>query len=259
MPEFEITSVKNERIKRLSRLRDRRHRDSEGVFVVEGPRLFTRALSWGLLPLEIYTDGSLSELPAGNVTFVESSVLDGVSYRRASQGLIAVFPQFHDELPDLELSSQPVIVVADSIEKPGNLGAMARIIAAVGADAMFITGGKTDRFNPNALRASTGAVLSLPIVDADLDLVHQWLVDAAIPLVALTPDAPTAIWDDDFTGPCALLVGPEDLGIGSAALDLCDRAVSIPMTGGVVDSLNASVALGVALFEVARQRRDVPT
>jgi RNA methyltransferase, TrmH family len=150
-------------------------------------------------------------------------------------------------------------LVAVGTAKPGNLGAMARTADAAGAAGLLVADAVVDPFNPNAIRASTGAVFTLPIVAADSDRLVRWLRDRPTPLrpIAADPSAPTAHSDTDLTGPLAIIIGAEDTGLPGAWLDLARRhgaVVSIPMSGRSADSLNASVAAGVLLFEAVRQR-----
>lgn len=254
MSDYEITSSANERIKRLVRLRERRHRDAEGVFVVEGRRLLERALGAGLEPLEVFGDGSVDHPDLNEIVLVEPSVLDKASYRRSSQGLIAVFGQYRSELADLTLSDPGLVVVIEGLEKPGNLGAIMRTASAVGADGIVTVEATTDVFNPNVIRSSTGAVFSLPIVSTDLSSLQAWLEVSSLRLVATSPSAERSIWESDLTAPCALMVGSEDSGLSSEAMDLADLTIQIPMHPSAVDSLNASVSLAVIAYEALRQR-----
>lgn len=253
MGDYEITSPTNDRIKRLVRLRQRRHRDAEGVFVVEGPRLIGRALDVGLEPLEVYADGSVP-VDVPEIVTVEPSVLDKASYRQSSEGLVAVFRQYRRALTDIQISDPALVVVAEGLEKPGNLGAMMRTASAVGADALITVHAVTDIFNPNAVRSSTGALFTLPVVSADLDSLRVWLQTNAVSLIGTAPLAEQSMWECDLTVPCALMVGSEDLGLSEEALAAADRTVSIPMRSTQVDSLNASVSLSIIAYEALRQR-----
>lgn len=253
MGDYEITSPANDRIKRLVRLRQRRHRDAEAVFVVEGPRLIERAVDAGLEPLEVYADGSvLFDTP--EIVTVEPSVLDKASYRQSSEGLIAVFRQYRRALTDIQISEPALVVVAEGLEKPGNLGAMMRTTSAIGADALITVDTATDIFNPNVVRSSTGALFTLPVVPADLDSLGVWLHANAMSLIATAPLAEQSMWECDLTVPCALIVGAEDSGLSQEALVAADTTVSIPMRSTQVDSLNASVSLAIIAYEALRQR-----
>lgn len=255
MSDYEITSHANERIKRLVRLRERRHRDAEGVFVVEGPRLLERALGAGLEPLEVFGDGSVDRIEVNETVLVEPTVLDKASYRRSSQGLIAIFRQYRRALPEITLSDPALVVVTEGVEKPGNLGAMMRTASAAGADAMITVDAATDIFNPNVVRSSMGALFSLPIVAVDLGSLRAWLDDKSMKLVATAPSAGESMWQADLTVPCALMVGAEDAGLSREALEAADATVAIPMHSSQVDSLNTSVSLALIVYEAARQRR----
>jgi len=253
MGEYEITSPANERIKRLIRLRQRRHRDAEGVFIVEGWRLIERAIAVGLEPLEVYGDESI-DIEGREIVKVEPSVLDRASYRQSSQGLIAVFRQYMRTLGDIEISDPALVLVAERVEKPGNLGAMMRTASAVGADALITVESTTDIFNPNVVRSSTGALFTLPVVSTDLSSLRTWLVDTSIQLVATSPSAEKPMWAYDLTAPSALMVGAEATGLTDQALATADTTLAIPMHSTQVDSLNASVSLAVIAYEALRQR-----
>ena len=253
MRHVEISSLTNERIKRLVRLRERAHRDEEGVFVVEGNRLVNRARDRGLNLLEIYvTPGhQLEDEPIS--TIVEPGVLDKASYRNQSEGLIAVFEQFPTRLTDIAPESTPLILVAESVEKPGNLGAILRTADAVGATALVTTGSGVDLFNPNVIRSSTGAIFSVPYAHADLSDLTSWLDDNDVELVVAFPDADVVYWDADLAGSIAILVGAEHVGVSEEAAAAAQRTVAIPMSG-ISDSLNVSVSIAVLAFEARRQQ-----
>ncbi len=148
------------------------------------------------------------------------------------------------------------MLVAVGTEKPGNLGAMVRTAAAAGFDAVLaadVPGLTVDPFNPNAVRASTGAVFSLPTVSAPEARVLAYLQRQGVRLLAAAPRAEVNYTDADWTGPLAVVIGPEDRGLSDAWLDAADQRLAIPVAGGVVDSLNASAAAAVLLYEAARQ------
>lgn len=251
---FDITSASNPRIKSLDRLRERSHREETGNFLVEGPRLVERAVAAGLDPVEVYVDGSVDYGGPGPVIRTHPDALDRASYRRRSQGIIAVFPQFSTDLGDIEVSEPALLVVVEAIEKPGNLGAMLRTADAVGADALMVAGEGVDTFNPNVVRASQGALFSVPLAVADLESIVRWMEQREIRLVATSPDPAQSLWDADLRRSVALLIGSEDVGLSADALTASAGTVSIPMKGAA-DSLNASISLAVVAYEVLRQRR----
>lgn len=257
--------MQNERVKDLVRLRERRHRDRTRRFIIEGFREISRAVDAGLAIETIYICPELflgSNEPAliGRLDSMGTEVVElGVepfrkaSYRDRPEGLLAVAPQFPTSLNGLSLVDSPLILVAEAIEKPGNLGTMLRTADAVGADAVLVADPTTDPFNPNVVRASTGTLFTVPLAIGSTVETITWLRSNAIRTVATTPDTDTLIWDADLRGPVAIVVGAEQYGLTEAWIDAADIRVRIPMAG-VADSLNAAMAAGIALFEAVRQR-----
>jgi TrmH family RNA methyltransferase len=177
---------------------------------------------------------------------VSPRVLARMAYRAEPEGVIAVV-----EVPARELPRDGTLyLVAAGIEKPGNLGAMARSAEAAGADALVVAEARADIWNPNAIRASTGAVFTLPVVEASLEDI----TGLPVAIVAAEVNAPTSYTDADLAQPVALVVGAEDSGLGADWLAAADERVSIPVADGSTDSLNAATAAAVILFEAVRQR-----
>ena len=173
-------------------------------------------------------------------------MLRRMAYRADPEGVLAVV-----EAPTRALPQDPTLVlVAVGVEKPGNLGAMARSADVAGADALLVAEGSADPWNPNAIRASTGAVFTLPIVASTLREL------AALPLqrIAAVVGSETSYTDVDLSKPSAVIVGAEDTGLDERWQGAADVAVSIPVRGAAADSLNASAAAAVLLFEAVRQR-----
>jgi RNA methyltransferase, TrmH family len=253
---MEITSAANPRIKRLVALRDRKERDRESVFLVEGFRDLDRAVARGHQPLEIYYDPTRFSGPphrAGTEVSVAPEALDRASYRGRSQGVIAVFGQIDVTLERVAPGPVPFFLIAESIEKPGNLGALLRTADAVGAHALIAADPDVDPFSPNVVRASTGAIFSVPLAVAGLDAVVAWVRGHGARIVAADPGAADALWETDLTGPIALLVGAEHTGLTESALTAADNTLSLPMHGST-DSLNVSVSMAVLAYEALRQR-----
>jgi TrmH family RNA methyltransferase len=241
-----ITSVDNPRVKEVLRLRKARERRRAGLFVAEGPREVERARAAGLRIHATYFAPALVTWAHGGEE-VDERVLRRMSYREEPEGVLAVV-----EIPQRVVPSDAtLLLVAVGIEKPGNLGAMARTADAAGADAILVADARSDPWNPNAIRASTGAVFTLPIVDVTRDDV------AALPhqKVAAVLGASRPHTDCDYTCPTAFLVGAEDEGLPPAYVELADTRIRIPMSAAAsVDSLNASTAAAILLFEARRQR-----
>lgn len=250
----DITSPTNERIKWLVRLRERRHRDDEGVFVVEGERLYRRALEADLHPRVSFVSVDSGVDTVGETLTVAPTALDRASYRKRADDVIAVFPQLETRLERVRLSENPLVLVAEDVEKPGNLGAMLRTAAAAGADALIAVGRAPDPHNPNAVRASTGALFTTALAVSAWDELEPWLEERDVEVLCSTPTTAEPIWNVDLTGAVALVVGAEDAGVSERALAVANRAVHIPQAAATVDSLNVSVATGVLLFEARRQR-----
>jgi RNA methyltransferase, TrmH family len=239
-----ITSVENPRVKEVLRLRKARERRRAGLFVAEGPREVSRARAAGLAVRATYYAPGLVDWDEGEE--VDERVLRKMSYRAEPEGVLAVV-----EIPSRDLpQSSTLLLVAVGIEKPGNLGAMARTADAAGADALLVGDARSDPWNPNAIRASTGSVFTLPIVDVGTADV------ATLPhtKVAATVDASTSHTAPDYTHRTAFLVGAEDAGLPDEWRTLADVHVRIPMHARTADSLNAAAAAAVLLFEAVRQR-----
>ena len=239
-----ITSVDNARVKDVVRLRRGSERRRSGLFLAEGPREVGRAREAGLRIVATYYAPALLEWGEGEA--VSERVLAKMAYRAEPEGVIAVV-----EVPKRGLPRNAgLLLVAVGVEKPGNLGAMARTAEAAGADALVIAEGRSDVWNPNAIRASTGAVFTLPVVEAALEEIRG----LGIELVAAEVDAPIRYSEADLTTPLALLIGAEDTGLGADWLAAAARTVAFTVAGGSADSLNAATAAAIILFEAVRQR-----
>jgi len=234
-------------VKDVVRLRRSRERRRSGLFVAEGVREVERARAAGLTIAATYVAPELVEWPHGGEE-VSERVLRKMAYRADPEGVLAVVEVPHRELP----RDGTLYLVAVGIEKPGNLGAMARSADAAGADALLVADAEADPWNPNAIRASTGAVFTLPVVEATLDDVRA--LDAQ--LVAAVVGAATAYTDADLERPSAIAVGAEDAGLDAAWRAAADVTVALPVLGRAVDSLNASTAAAVLLYEAVRQRAE---
>jgi TrmH family RNA methyltransferase len=241
-----ITSVDNPRVKDVVRLRRSRERRRSGLFVAEGPREVERARAAGLRIVETFHAPALLDWPDPDAEPVSERVLRKMAYRAEPEGVLAVVEAPRRELP----RDGTLYLVAVGIEKPGNLGAMARSADAAGADALVVAEAEADPWNPNAIRASTGAVFTMPVVEATLDDVCA----LGVALVAAVPDAATPHTRADLARPAAIAVGAEDAGLPAAWREAADVEVSIATRGRTVDSLNAATAAAILLFEAVRQR-----
>ena len=265
MPVEIITSLQNPRLKRLVRLRDRRPRDEEHAFLVEGYREVRRALEKGIRLDELYyapdwflgenERALLAQAEAGGSRLFELSkdAFAKVAYRERPDGILAVAPQWRTALADLKLPVEPFLLVIEAIEKPGNLGTILRSADAAGVHAVIVCDPVTDLFNPNVVRASTGVLFSVPCVVEESGRVQAWLRERGVRTVATTPAASALYSDSDLRGPLAIVMGSEQYGLSEFWLKNADLPVRIPMAGQA-DSLNVAMATLITLFEAVRQR-----
>jgi RNA methyltransferase, TrmH family len=182
------------------------------------------------------------------------AVFRRIAYRDRPEGLLAVCRQFDTSLEHLTLSDDPLVLVVEAIEKPGNLGTMIRAAAAAGAEAVVAADPTTDVFNPNVVRSSLGTCFLVPMAVAPTDETIGWLRTNNLRICVSSPNADTDLWAAPLHGPTALVVGSEQYGTSSAFLDAADVGVRIPMPGGLIDSLNAAASAAILLFEAVRQR-----
>ena len=177
-----------------------------------------------------------------------------MSYRDRPEGLLAVCRQFETSLEQITLGTRPLVLVVESIEKPGNLGTMIRAAAAAGVDAFIAADSTTDVFNPNVVRSSIGTCFLVPIAVASTGDTIAWLQERNVAICAASPDAERPLWDAPLRESSALVVGSEQYGLSPAFVDAADVLMRIPMPGDAIDSLNAAASAAIALFESVRQR-----
>lgn len=265
MIDFDISSLQNPQVKDVVKLRQRRDRDRSGNFLVEGYREILRAKEGRLKIHTLFTCESLflgsnegrliQELEAqGTRTLTcTEAVFQKLSYRDRPDGLLAIAPQLKHQLSDLTISENAFFLIAESIEKPGNLGTILRSSDAVGLDAVIVCDRCTDIHNPNVVRASVGTLFTRPVIEAKGDDVLAFLKDNGVQIVSATPDTALEYTQADFKGPVAIVVGTEQYGLTEKWLDESFTRVRIPMNGHA-DSLNVATATSILLYEVLRQR-----
>lgn len=256
--EGEITSPSNPKIKEIARLNNRAVRDETGRFLVEGTRELERAVT-AAIDIELVlinrdSAGGVEEdlvIRIGAPVFrVTEPVQAKVSRRQRPAPIIAVARQFMSDAQQV-LRNSDLVLIADSIEKPGNLGAMLRTADGTGA-GVIVCGDGTDLFNPNVVRASQGSLFVVPVAKAGAAEIAAELNETGFQTLVASPDGAVVYHHTDLTLPTAVVVGSEHRGVAKRWLDL-GRTVSIPMAG-TADSLNASVAAAVILSEAIRQR-----
>lgn len=264
-----ISSLQNPRVKEVIRLRDRSEREESGKFLIEGYRELLRAAN-AHRPIEVLficpelflgsnEEALITQICARGAVLISCSetVFRKMSYRDRPDGLLASAAQQHLSLQHLDglvQQKSPLFIIAEAIEKPGNLGTILRSSDAVGVDALIVCDRCTDIHNPNVVRASVGTLFTVPVLEADGSETLRWLKEHGVSILAATPSAQVEYTDVDMTGPLAIAVGTEQLGLSQLWMDNADIQVKIPMCG-VADSLNVAMATTLLLYEALRQRR----
>ena len=267
----EISSLQNDRIKAVVRLRDGRHRHKQGRFVIDGLREIARAFAAGIAIVEVFycrglctpdqarrLDSLLEEMQTAG-RFEPIAVTPGVFKKMAfgdrAEGVLAVAETPDRELTGLTLPKNPFIAVIEGIEKPGNIGAVIRSADAAALDAVILADCRTDLFNPNAIRASLGTALTFPVRQSTSAQTVAWLREREIPVFAARVDGSVPYTNVDFRTGGAIVLGSEAHGLSDVWQGEDIQAIRLPMCG-VADSLNISATAAVLFFEALRQRSD---
>jgi TrmH family RNA methyltransferase len=263
---MDITSLQNPKVKHIVKLReDKRQRQQDGLMLVEGYDELTLALNSGLKPHTLLTAPELAtrtiDIDKAEITTATRAVFEKMSYRDNPDGWLGIFPTPKTSLEDIKLSDTPLVIIAESVEKPGNLGAILRTADAAHVDAVIVCDPRVDIWNPNVIRASRGAVFTVPTVEADSQIALTWLRSRkpalsggeAMRVLAATPSAEVLYTDVDMKESIAIAVGTEDQGLTDFWMQNADIKVSIPMLGEV-NSLNVSIATALITYEAIRQR-----
>lgn len=258
-----ITSAQNPKIKRLLQLQQKSsERRKAGLFVVEGIREVERCLEKGYeIDTIFYLNKDLSENVSeiieknkGIKLFeVSPAIYEKIAYRGSTEGVIAEVKPKDKTLNDLKLSENPLVVVLESVEKPGNLGAILRSADAAGADALIVCDPLTDLYNPNLIRNSTGAIFSVPCVACTSEECIKFLKENNIQILTAQLQDSELYYDTDMKGGTAIVMGTEATGLTDIWRKAADAHIRIPMLG-ITDSLNVSVSAAILLYEAVRQR-----
>ena len=258
-----ITSLQNSKIKEVVKLRDRSFRQERDLFIIEGYRELKRAIDAGHKIETLFycpefflgsNEGPLqTQCKAALHLQCSREVFEKISYRDRPDGLLAIAPQRHLSLSSLRLKKEPFLLIAESIEKPGNLGTILRSCDAAGVDAVIVCDRTTDIHNPNVVRSSVGTLFTLPVVEAGSEETIAFLKERKIRIVAASPDAERPFTEGDLKVPLAIVVGTEQYGLTEHWMKSADLTVRIPMFG-VADSLNVASATTLLLYEAVRQR-----
>ncbi|MCX6283813.1 MAG: RNA methyltransferase [Bacteroidetes bacterium] len=260
----QITSIQNPFIKNVLLLREKsRERKTRELFIIEGVREFNLAVSGDfliqsvafcpdLLPAE-----EIAKLPrysfGSNLFEVSRQVYNRMAFRQDAEGIIALSKPRLYGLDDLCLPSNPLILILESVEKPGNLGAVLRTADAANLDAVIICDPLTDVYNPNTVRSSIGCIFTVPLSVSTTMETITWLRSRGIHSYATSLGSDLFYHTLDFSGPTAFVMGTESTGLSELWLTKADTMIKIPM-GGKIDSMNVSVSAAIVIFEARRQR-----
>ena len=276
-----VTSAQNPKIKDLLALQEKsRLRRERGLFAVEGQRELGHCLNAGYIPETLFICGEViaNNLAAANAANIEGKdgleaiveraetlnpklllvqlpafLYEKVAYRGSTEGVIGVMRSRELSLSDLAVNENPLIVVLEGVEKPGNLGAVLRSADAAGADAVLLCDPLTDLYNPNLIRSSIGAVFTVPVVCCTSADAIAWLKGRSIRIYTAQLQDSSLYYDCPMTGGTAIAIGTEATGLSKEWREAADAHIRIPMEGKL-DSLNASVSAAILLYEAVRQR-----
>ena len=259
-----IQSTQNSRIKNVQKLFAKsKERKEQNLFVIEGARELSLALacSYSLYTVficpELFSNTDypdvINKIDSVIIFEVTLPVFQKIAYRENSDGILALAKPKPHSLDDLNLPDNPIIIVLEAVEKPGNLGAILRTADAAKVDAVVICDPLTDIYNPNVIRSSIGCIFTVPVAVSTNSDTLFFLKENKIKVFAAELEASQWYHDTDFTQACALIMGTEADGLSKFWLDNADARIKIPMRGKI-DSLNVSVSTAILTFEVMRQR-----
>ena len=255
MEENVITSVQNARIKHVVALQQKSSlRREEGLFVVEGQREIEHCIACGYEIEELFVLNTISYTGHSPATLVSPQVYEKMAYRESTEGLIAVAKTKQHRLKDLSLKENPLIVVLERVEKPGNLGAILRSAEAAGVDAVIVCDPLTDLYNPNLIRASIGGVFNVPVAVCTSEECIAFLKQRHITILTAQLQDSYEYYDYDMRPATAIVMGTESTGLTQQWRETADAHIRIPMLGRL-DSLNVSVSAAILMYEAVRQRK----
>ena len=253
-----ITSKSNPKIKNVVKLQKSSERREQNRIIIEGRREIERAVACGFVVDTLFICNDILKksvnIAANYVEEVTLEVFEKIAYREGSDGLLAVAIPKYADLKSFKPKKNPLIIVLETVEKPGNLGAIMRTADAAGVDAVIIADSRTDLYNPNAIRASIGTIFSVPLFACSSEECINWLRENEIKIYCTYLKASIDYLEADFRQGSAIVMGTEATGISDIWVDAADQNLIIPMNG-IADSLNVSVTTAIVVFEAIRQRR----
>jgi TrmH family RNA methyltransferase len=253
-----ITSLQNSKIKNVVLLSEKsKERNRQMLFPVEGKREISMAVSGGYEIDSLFICMGFdkeTDFRAKHMYEVNRKVFEKIAYRENSDGILALMKMKSSSLHNIHLSTNPLIIIIESVEKPGNLGAILRTADAANVDALIVCDPKSDLFNPNVIRSSLGCVFTVETVVCASENAFEWLKKNNITVYAAELESSQWYYDEDYTKSSAIVMGTESTGLSDFWLDRADKRIKIPMKGKI-DSLNVSVSTAIITFEAIRQRR----
>ena len=259
MEENIITSVQNARIKHVVALQQKSSlRREEGLFVVEGQREIEHCIACGYEVVELFVLNTINYSGSIAPTFVTPQVYEKMAYRGSTEGIIAVVRCKEHSLltlcSSLSAKTRPLIVVLESVEKPGNLGAILRTAEAAKVDAVIVCDPLTDLYNPNLIRASIGGVFCVPVAVCTSGECIAFLKEHGVRILTAQLQDSYEYYDYDMRHATAIVMGTESTGLTDQWREAADAHIRIPMLGRL-DSLNVSVSAAILMYEAVRQRQ----
>jgi TrmH family RNA methyltransferase len=256
-----ITSTQNPKVKSLLALEKPRERRKQQLFIIEGKMEISLALAAGyrignlFYCVDIFPEQDLAELNISDkfLVPVTQEVFDKIAIRESTGGVIAVAEMKANRLEDIKLGKNPLVLVLESVEKPGNLGAILRTADAAGIDAVIVCDPQTDFYNPNVVRSSLGCVFTVPVATASSEDTIAWLRKTKMKIWCTYLKASRPYHEVDYRTPSAIVMGTEATGLSDIWVKNADANIIIPMQG-TIDSMNVSTATAVVTFEACRQR-----
>ncbi|RLZ11643.1 TrmH family RNA methyltransferase [Faecalibacter macacae] len=257
---MQIESLQNQKIKNLLKLQEKsRERKNQGLFIVEGTQENELAINGGYEAVEVYICEDIYE---ANIKFgnprrfeITRAIFEKIAYRKSTGGVIGVYKTKSSNLEDLNLPENPLVVVLEAVEKPGNLGAVLRTGDGAKVDAVIVCDETVDFFNPNVIRSSVGTLFTNNIASASKEAVLEFFTERNVQIVStFLRDETISLYEANFTSGSAIILGTEATGLSDFWADNSDVLIKIPMLG-FVDSLNVSNAAAICVYEAVRQRQ----
>ncbi|WP_185126943.1 TrmH family RNA methyltransferase [Chryseobacterium taklimakanense] len=251
-----IESLQNEKIKTLTRLLTKNSdRKKAGVFIVEGRQENERAQNFGFEPTEFFICEKIfdGKVPQGKINYVSEKIYGKIAYRGTSEGIIGIYKTKENNLQNFQPKENASVIVVESVEKPGNLGAILRSCEAFGIDALIVTDAKVDFYNPNVIRSSVGCLFGMNVFQTSNEELYDFLQKSNFSIyTTIMAENAEMVSERDFTKKAAVLFGTEHSGLSEFWKGKGENTMIL--MSGTIDSLNLSNAVAITCYEILRQR-----